>query len=259
MQKSQHWRIGIAQLLVFALFLAICEWAVRTGMVSTLYLAAPTDVLQVLFSYFTEDPIYYDIYVTLSEFLTGFFIAAVTGVLGGVILGISPQAERFMLPFVAALMAIPNVTIIPLLTLWLGIGFSQKVTIVFLFCFFTILYNTLAGVKKTDENLLKIAYIFEASKWQVITKVLIPSAIPTIFAGFRLAAASGLVGALFGEMLASRAGLGNQLTQAVSLFNTSHVFALIALVTAISLINIGIVNVVERLVFPIKGNEERKG
>lgn len=121
--------------------------------------------------------------------------------------------------------------------------------IVILFCVFPILFNTLAGVKGTEENHLKVARVFEASKWQIITKVLIPSAIPTIFASLRLAAASGLVGALFGEMLASRAGIGNLLTKAVSLYNTADVFALITLVTLISVLNIAIINLIEKKLF----------
>ncbi|WP_212974641.1 ABC transporter permease [Bacillus sp. J14TS2] len=247
--NGKVWGNRLAQIIFLLILLGSCEWAVRSGLISTLYLAAPTEVIRVFVSYFTTEPIFTDIYVTLSEYFAGFAIAIVIGVGGGVFLAIIPKLERFSSPYLAALMAIPNVTLIPLLTLWLGIGLTQKTMIVILFCVFPILFNTLAGVKETEENHLKVARVFEASKWQIITKVLIPSAIPTIFASFRLAAASGLVGALFGEMLASRAGIGNLLTKAVSLYNTADVFALITLVTLISVLNIAIINLIEKKLF----------
>jgi NitT/TauT family transport system permease protein len=160
-----------------------------------------------------------------------------------------PHAEAFFRPFLAALMAVPKVTIIPLLTLWLGLGLSHKVVIVFLFCFFPIVYNTIAGVKQTSPDHLKVARAFQASRRQTIVKVILPSAMPTILAALRVEAAAAIVGAIFGEMVASRAGLGNGLNEASSLYNTPKAFAFIILITLVSVVSVTVIDQLEKRVF----------
>jgi NitT/TauT family transport system permease protein len=183
------------------------------------------------------------------EFALGFGLSVVSGFGIGLFLVLVSRAEQFFNPFLSALMAIPKVTIVPLLTLWLGIGLVHKVAVVFLFCIFPIIYNTVAGIKQTSENYLKVARVFEATSYQTVTKVILPSAVPSIFAGLRVSAGSGLIGALFGEMLASKEGLGNMLVQSTSLYDTARVFALITVVTVVSILIIAFINLLEKKVF----------
>jgi NitT/TauT family transport system permease protein len=159
-----------------------------------------------------------------------------------------PNAETFFRPYLSALLAIPKVTIIPLLMLWLGIGLSNKIAIVFLFCFFTIAFNTITGIKQTAEQHLKVARVFEATKFQTIWKVILPSAAPTIFVSLRLSAATGLVGALFGEMTASKEGMGNLLIQATSVYDTAKAFAIITIITVVSVLIIAFIDTLEKKV-----------
>ncbi|MCI1857376.1 MAG: ABC transporter permease [Sporolactobacillus sp.] len=249
-QKKIDWKIIFLQVVSLLLFLSVCEYLVRTGIINQLYLAAPTRMIQVTVAFFASGTIFTPLYYTVYEYVAGFGLAILLGIFGGIVLALLPRLYKFSSPFLSALMAVPRVTLIPLLTLWLGIGFTQKITIVFIFAIFPILFNTMAGVSEANENFIRVAKVFEASKPQIIMKVLIPSAIPTIFSGLRISAASGLVGAIFGEMLASKAGLGNLLTQAVSLYNTNEIFVLITIVTVISVINIEIINVIEHKIYP---------
>ncbi|GAB6926734.1 ABC transporter permease [Paenibacillus sp. JCM 10914] len=240
------WGWQIALLLVI---LGICEVLVRTDTVSSLYLPAPSQVFKELFALFVEGEIWRHLYVTLTEFIVGYGISAVGGLAIGMALVLIPWAEQFFRPYLSALMAIPKVTVVPLLALWLGIGMTHKISIVFLFCFFTITVNTMAGIKQTADNHLKVARVFEATRAQTIMKVILPSAAPTIFAALRITAATGLVGALFGEMLASKDGLGNILVKATSLYNTAQAFAIVALVTVVSVLIISLIDILERNVF----------
>ncbi|MFD0712967.1 ABC transporter permease [Paenibacillus sp. GCM10027626] len=236
------------QIALLLLFLGAVEYAVRAGIIGSLYLSEPTRVAGEIIALFTDGEIFRHLAVTLWEFAAGYTVAAVVGIGTGLFLVLVPRAESFFGPFLSALLAIPKVTIIPLLMLWLGIGLSHKIAIVFLFCFFTIAFNTITGVKQTAENHLKVARVFEASKFQTIVKVILPSAAPTIFAGLRVSAATGLVGALFGEMIASKDGLGNLLVKATSLYDTAKAFAIITVVTIVSVLIIALIDVLEKKV-----------
>ncbi|WP_010269190.1 ABC transporter permease [Paenibacillus senegalensis] len=171
------------------------------------------------------------------------------GIATGLVLVLVKGAEAFFRPYLGALMAVPKVTIIPLMMLWLGIGMPHKIAIVFLFCYFTIAFNTITGVKQAAENHLKVARVFEATPMQTVTKVILPSAVPAIFAGLRVSAATGLVGALFGEMLGSKDGLGNLLVKATSLYDTAQAFALITIVTGVSVLLLTCIDLLEKKVF----------
>ena len=250
MNKSRFsWKIVVGQIGVLALLFCVVEYAVRHDFVSNLYLAAPTQVFEELGRLFGQNDIYNHLYVTLIEFFIGYVLAVSFGVGIGLFLVLIPKAEAFFKPFLSAMMAIPKVTIIPLMTLWLGIGLVNKIAVVFVFSFFPILFNTITGIKQTAENHLKVARIFKATQSQMVTKVILPSAMPTIFAGMRVAAGTGLVGAIFGEMLASKAGLGNILVKATQLYNTTQVFAVIGIVTVVSVLIIFVLDVLETKIF----------
>ncbi|HWR28452.1 MAG TPA: ABC transporter permease [Negativicutes bacterium] len=247
-KNGQGKRFAGQAFLIIAL-LAIIEYVVQAGIVGELYLAAPTSMFKELIQLIKNDILFDHLYVTLAEFVMGYSLAIVFGIGLGLFLVLTPGAEDFFRPFLSALMAIPKVTIIPLLIIWLGIGYLNKVVVIFISCVFPIVFNTISGIKQTADNNLKVAKVFEATHWQTISKVILPSAASTIFAGLKIAAASGLIGGLFAEMLASKAGLGNLLVKASQLYNTAQVFALILVVTLLSVLIISFVDLLERKVF----------
>ncbi len=248
-KQNYSWGIMVAQIVALVVLLGACEYLVRQGFIKDLYLAAPSQVIKELLVLLHQEAFYKHLSATLIEFVLGYFSAVILGITLGLFMILTPKAEHFCSPFLSALMAIPKVTIIPLLTLWLGIGLTNKIAIVFIFSFFPIIFNTITGIKQTAENHLKVAQVFGATHIQIIRKVILPSAMPTIFSGMRLAAASGLVGALFGEMMASKEGLGNILIKATQLFQTAQVFAIIFIVTMISVLLIAFIDLLERKVF----------
>jgi NitT/TauT family transport system permease protein len=247
----------VSQIIFLILLIGIFEVLVRADILNSLYFPAPSNIVIDIFRLFTDESIWVHVYTTLIEFIAGYALAVLLGISFGMFLVLVPWAEEFFQPFISALMAIPKVTIVPLLALWLGIGLEHKVTIVFLFCFFTILVNTITGIKQTEEKHLKVARVYRATVWQTIWKVTLPSAAPTIFAGLKVSAATGLVGALFAEMLASKEGLGNLLVKATNLFNTSQAFAIVVIVTVIAVLIIAVINLIERKIF-LKWKEKMK-
>ncbi|MFD1412538.1 ABC transporter permease [Oceanobacillus jeddahense] len=245
----RNWRIRVLQALTIIFFIVLCEFVVQRGIISDLYLAAPSNVIVTLYELIISGELTGHFLTTVLEFTIGFGAAILLGVGLGFAMGLSKPLEGYFTPLLSALMAVPTVTIIPLLILWLGMGLLNKIVVVFLFTFFLIVFNTITGVKATLPNHIKVARVFEASRAQLITKVIIPSAAPSIFAGLRVAAATGLVGVLFAEMLASREGLGYLLNMATQFYDTGQLFAIILVVTALSVLIIELINLIERIFF----------
>ena len=138
-------------------------------------------------------------------------------------------------------MAVPKTAILPLLILWFGIGFKSKVVLIFLFGVFTVLYNTVTGAKQCKNEYLKVAKVFEASRGQTVFKVILPAALPSIFNGLKLSAATALTGVVFAEIQSAKAGLGFLLSESQNNLDTARMFFLIILVT---LISVGFVKII---------------
>lgn len=240
--------ILIAQLLVVVAGLALMQWAVDSGTVKTLYLASPTQIVEAFPDLVVEGNLFGNLLVTLWEATLGVVLGFAFGVGTGVLMGLSRAVEQFLRPFVSAAMAVPKVTIIPLLTFYIGIGIEHKVAIVFLFSYFLFVFNTLAGIRQVDANHLKIARVNRASQWQTVTKVILPSASPTIVAALRIEAGTALVAALFAEIIASKAGLGNMLNTAVGKYDTPSIFGLVLAITVFSVLVIAAVDLLEKKV-----------
>lgn len=236
------------QILLVAVVLAFVQWAVDSGRIKRIYLASPTEVLGAYPALFTEQNLLGNLLLTLGEAAAGASLALVLGVATGIWMGLSSAANTFLNPFVAALMAVPKVTIIPLLTLYLGIGAAHKIVIVFLFCYFLFVYNTIAGIRQVSDNHLKVARSFGAGRAQIIRKVILPSATTSIVAAIKVETGTALVAALFAEITASKGGLGNLLNRAVGVYDTASVFALVLFTTVLSALIISGVGLLERKV-----------
>lgn len=243
-RKKLTW-INLLQILTVAVVLAYMEIAVTSGRISKIFLASPSSIVAELFSSISKGILIPHLLVTLQEVFTGYLLAGVVGVSVGLLWTLFPKLEAYMNVFCAAIMAIPKTAILPLLILWFGIGFKSKVVLIFLFSVFQILYNTVTGAKQCKTEYLKVAKVFQATRVQTVFRVVIPSALPSMFNGFRLAAATALTGVVFSEMQSAKAGLGFLLAEAQQLLDTPRMFLVIILVTLISVSLVKIVAAIE--------------
>lgn len=136
--------------------------------------------------------------------------------------------------------------LLPLVIIWLGIGILSKIGIIFLGAVFSILINTRDGVKTTPLNLLNAARSFGASKWMVFKSVVVPSTIPFILTGLRLAVGRALVGVLVGELYAATAGIGFMITVAGATFQTDKVFVGVLIFALSGMIGMELLTKLER-------------
>lgn len=241
--------IFYAQIGTFAIILAFFEYIVDKKIIADIYLAAPSQIVIQLFDLFKSGSIFINFEVTMIEFVIGYIAAVIIGIGLGILMARIESVEIFLNPFVSAFMAIPAVALIPILLIWFGIGIPCKAIIAFNFAVFPILFNTITGVKETPSSYFKIARAFGASKKELVRKIILPSAVPTIFTGLRLAASRAMIGALFAEMYSAEYGLGNIITRASSTHEMGQLFAVVLIVTVLIVALIYLIEQIEKTIF----------
>jgi ABC-type nitrate/sulfonate/bicarbonate transport system permease component len=239
--------INVLQVLTVAALLGYMEYAVTSGKINRIFMASPSSIVEEAFHIAADGTLWPHLILTLQEVLVGYALAAGVGIIVGLIWTMFPKTEAYGNVFCSAIMAIPKTAILPLLILWFGIGFQSKVVLIFLFSVFQILYSTVTGAKQCKIEYLKVARVFNATKMQTVFKVMIPAALPSMFNGLRLAAATALTGVVFSEMQSAKAGLGYLLSESQNLLNTPRMFFIIILVTLISVCFVKLIAAIEYL------------
>jgi NitT/TauT family transport system permease protein len=203
---------------------------------NSLFLAVPTQIASAIADLWASGALQQHILTSFSEFLIGYVIAAVAGVPLGILLAVSPKARAVISPWVDGLYATPIIAVAPLVILWFGIGIWSKVVVVISLVIFPVIINTEAGIRATPKNFVEAIRSFGASRRQIFIKVMIPSALPFIFAGLRLGIGRGLIGVVVGELFGSRVGLGRLIAESAEGFNMPNLFAGVLLLAAAGIV-----------------------
>ena len=207
------------------IFLAIWELCGNTfQLINPMFMSAPSLIVKAAWQMFASGEIWNDLYISGIEFVWGYVLSIVVAIPFGIAIGWYKKFAYVCDPFVNAMNATPRVALLPLVIIWLGIGILSKVGIIFLGAVFPLLINTRDGVKTTPANLLTAARSFGASEWQIFKSVVLPSTVPFILTGLRLAVGRALIGVMVGELYAATAGIGFMITVAGATFQTDKVF-----------------------------------
>jgi NitT/TauT family transport system permease protein len=238
------------RLVALAGLVAGWELLARAGWVPALFLPSPLAVLRELGEMAASGELLVHLGASLRRLVLGFGLGAVAGVAVGVTVGFFSRAEAVGAPLIAATFPIPKIALLPLLILWLGIGEASKVAVIALGVFFPMAINTYTGVRQADPVLVRAAVSFGARRWSVIRKVMLPSALPMVFAGLKLGAGTALLLLVAAEMIAVESGIGFLVLHAGNLMATTKLMAGIALLSALGLLSSWSLEALERLVIP---------
>lgn len=211
--------------LSVALFLLV--WELVGGvyqLINPMFMSAPSLIWKAAVQLFGSGEIWNDLKVSGVEFAWGYLLSVIVAIPFGIAVGWYKKIAYTFDPFINAMNATPRVALLPLIIIWLGIGILSKVGIVFLGAVFPLIINTRDGVKTTPHNLLNAAKSFGASEWQIFKSVVLPSTVPFILTGLRLAIGRALIGVMVGELYAATAGIGFMITVAGATFQTDKVF-----------------------------------
>ncbi|MGD1096495.1 MAG: ABC transporter permease [Bryobacteraceae bacterium] len=214
------------------LFLLVWEVAPRLHLVEGFYTSQPSHVLAASLEILKSQSFARDVSVSLEEFVIGMALAVLIGIPIGLLLG-SFQTLRYLLdPPVMAIYATPQLALIPIYVLWLGIGMQSKVAVVFVAAVIPIIVNSIAGVRQVDHSLVLVAQSFCAKKHDIFGKVILPASLPSIMIGVRLGMSRGILGVVVAEMYVSQDGVGNQILKLGSAFRVDHLLFYVLLVSA---------------------------
>ena len=214
--------VGTISILVGLL---VWEAISRLVIANPLFLAAPSQVIMATLALARTGELQYHMWISAREFVIGYVIASVLGVLLGLAMASSEIRKSALQPWISGLYATPTIALAPLFILWTGIGMWSKVLVVVTLVVFPVAINTEAGLRTTSERLVEMLRSFGASQRQIFLKVALPSAVPFILAGLKLGIGRGLIGVVVGELFGSRAGLGQLITQSAEAFNMPNLFA----------------------------------
>ena len=219
-----NYRTAITRTVAVTVFLFVWEAAVRWGGVSPLFLSSPSAVAARFVKVFADGSIWPSVFATANVAAWGAFLSIVVGVPIGVLMGRSKLVRDTLEPFIMAMSSAPIVAFLPLLIIWLGIGPTSKIALVFIGSVFVIVINTETGVRQIDYRLIETARSFMATEFDILTKIVAHGALPFIIAGVRLAIARVLIMVVVAEFYAATVGIGYLIFQAGSQYDTTLVF-----------------------------------
>ena len=224
---------GAASLLVVA---AIWEAVVRSGLVDPRFLAPPSAAVSAGWELVTSGELWPHAWASLVEFFWGTGIGILVGVVLGFLMAQSRTVNSAIAPTVWAIYAVPRTAFVPLLLVWFGIGLASKAAMVFLGVVFPMIANTYLGIRAVDPYVLRAARSFSATKREVVSKVMLPSAVPYLVDGLRLGTGRGIVGVIIAELYVSREGIGFLIRQSSLNFQIPTLIFNVVLVAAFGIL-----------------------
>ena len=248
---ARIWQLVLPALTIVAVVVA-WEALVRLRGIAPIYLPAPSSVFVYLSRMIADGSMPYHLGITLLRIFVGFALAAVCGIVLGVLMGMSRTVARVADVWIAALYPLPKISLIPLLIIWVGTGEAYKIVISAISAFFPIVISTYAGIRQTDRGLVKAAKDLGANARQIQLKVVIPGAIPSIFAGLHLGMGIAIILVVAAEMIggSSQGGMGWLLISSGQVMETEKVFASLIVLAVVGAVVIKLQQWIDRRVAP---------
>ncbi|MGG1678119.1 ABC transporter permease [Neobacillus sp. NRS-1170] len=192
--------------------------------VSNTILPTPLDIFHSFLELARTGELFGHIKISVFRALIGFILGASLGLLFGTLTGLSNKAEQFVDPSLQMLRTVPHLALSPLFILWFGLGELSKELLIALGAFFPLYVNTLLGIRGVDKKLFDVARILEFSRWNQVTKLIFPAALPNILLGVRLSLGAAWLGLVVSELMGASEGIGYLIMDARQFTRTEVVF-----------------------------------
>jgi len=242
---ARRWALRIAS--VAAILIA---WQLYGGSINPILLSDPSSVAVAFVDMVKDGSLGHALASSLAVLGLGFLFGAAAGVLIGLAAGRSDMVSALIDLPVSALYAVPAVALVPVIVLWFGFAVTAKTVVVFLFVIFPVLINTTRGVREVDPELLEVARSFCSSERRMWFDLILPSALPFIVTGLRLAIGRALIGVIIAEYYTSLSGLGDLITTNASNFQTARMFVPIVVIALLGVVFTALLELAERRLVP---------
>lgn len=223
------WQVG-----VLAAVLLIWQGFSMLGIGRPVVVQSPVKVAGQLFELVVSGVLWPNLWSTMSAVFIALGLSMLVGIPLGLILGMLPRARRVLAPFISALNATPRVALAPVFIILFGLDTEGKVALAFTIVVFMLLVNSEAGAMAADSELLRLMATLGASKFEVIVKVVLPAAVPSILAGVRLGLIYSLLGVVTSELIAASSGVGQMIARAAGVFDLATVYAIVVVLMVIA-------------------------
>jgi NitT/TauT family transport system permease protein len=218
----------VNHILIFAALIAAWEAGSRLGWLDPLTTPRPSDV--------DQKNVYWHFVVTFVEAMAGFVIGSAAGIGLAIAAGLSEPFRRYIQPYILVPQVTPRVALTPILIAWLGFGWSPKIAVAALICFFPPFVNTVTGMLSVDEDAREMFRSLGATKSQIFWKLQLPSSMPIIMAGLKIAMSLALAGAIVGEFLSANQGMAVLIHRYTYSLNMASSFAVLLSLTALGFV-----------------------
>lgn len=227
--------VRIASALMFILIIAVWELYCRFFSVPALIVPTPSAIALTLWSEIASGRIWPHFAVTAGEMYAGLALGCAFGFAAGIVLGEIAYLRQLLHPYLIASQVIPKLALGPLFIIWFGFGMTSTIVVTALICFFPVFENTMTGLAAVDPDRRELFRMLRATRWQTLRRLKIPAGLPTILAGVRVAAVLALVGAVVGEFIGGRQGLGASVIAAQGMMDSTLMFALFLVITLLGM------------------------
>jgi NitT/TauT family transport system permease protein/putative hydroxymethylpyrimidine transport system permease protein len=238
----------VSAALVLLALLAVWEAYARSGAVSELILPAPTQIADA--GWRDRVLLLDNFWATAQEVGLGILVSLLLGLGVAVALHLAPALRRAAYPLLVGSQAVPIVIVAPLLVVWFGFGLLPKLAIIALVCFFPVVVTTLDALRGVDPDRVKLLRSLDASRWQVLRWLELPTAAPAALSGAKVAVAVAVIAAVFAEYAGSSEGLGYLMLQAIPQLETARAYAAVALLAGFAVALFTALSVAERRLVP---------
>jgi len=237
--KRRHAVVISLRIAIFVAVVGLWEAATAFGWIDPFFFGRPSGVARQIYEWFTEGTsqgsLWAQMAVTLEETVLGFLIGSVAGIVCGIALGRNRFLADVFSLYIKIANSIPRVVLGSIFIISLGLGMASKVALAVVMVFFVVFANAFQGVREADRAMIANAQILGASQWQLTTTVVIPSAMSWILASLHVSFGFALVGAVVGEFLGSKQGIGLLISTAQGAFNANGVFAAMIILAVLAL------------------------
>ena len=240
--------VNAMRFLVLFLFLLLWELSARFEWINPFITSSPSRIFKTIGELYKNGTLFYHVGTTLWETLLGFAIAVVIGYSTALLLWWSEAFRRISEPYFVVLNALPKIALGPLIIIWCGTGSNAIVFMTVLIGLIVAILNMLGGFMATDENKLLLLRSMGASKWQILTKLVIPSSLPTFISMLKINVGLAWIGSIMGEYIVSKAGIGYLIVYGGQVFKLDLVMSAVFILCVLASLMYALVALLEKLV-----------
>jgi NitT/TauT family transport system permease protein len=229
-------RNRVLTLLLFCSSVATWEAAVRFLEVPVFIVPPPSKVVVALWRGFASGLYLTHLYYTMAETILGFLLGSILGFSLGTAVAMNRYVEYFFYPYIVMFQSLPKVALAPLIVIWFGLGITSKIVNAALVAFFPLLVNTMVGLRSADEDRVNLMRSLAANERQIFWMLRLPNALPFVMAGLDVAMIFALIGAIVGEFVGAREGLGMLIQSMNFTMDVSGQFSILIILSVIGLV-----------------------